>query len=136
MNVEFVLYEDKYKDEVIDLINNSFNNHHINNILVDDNVIGLVGLIDNKVVSYLNITICVDVVRNSKYSVINYVCVDNNYRGKSIGKLMMEEALKISKDYGCSLVKLTSNSKKEIANKMYQSMGFGIRETNLYEKVI
>ncbi len=136
MNVEFVLYEDKYKNEVIDLINKSFNNHHINNILIDDNVIGLVGLIDNKVVSYLNITICVDVVRNSKYSLINYVCVDDNYRGNNIGKSIMEKAISISKDNDCTLIKLTSNSKKVVANKMYLSMGFGIKETNLFEKVI
>ncbi len=136
MEVKFVRYEDIYKDETIDLINKSFDSVNITNILEDDRVIGIVGLIDNKVVSYLNITICTDIIKNYKYSIINFVCVDSNYRGNDIGKKMMEEAINYSKDYGCDKVQLTSNSKRIAANKMYQSMGFGIRETNVYEKVI
>ncbi len=136
MEVKFVKYENNYKDEVIHLINKSFDNHNITNILEDNNVIGIVGLIDDKVVSYLNVTICSDVIRNSKYSIINYVCVDSEYRGNDIGKKMMEKAVEISKVYDCNKIQLTSNSKRIAANNMYQSMGFGIRETNVYEKVI
>ena len=136
MEVNFVRYEDKYKDGVVNLINNSFDNYNITDISEDNNVIGLVGLINNKVVGYLNITICTNVIRKNKYSIINYVCVDSDYRGNHIGLNMMEEAIKISKEEGCSLVKLTSREKRIEANKLYQKMGFGLKETNVYEKVI
>ncbi len=136
MEVNFVRYEDKYKDGVVNLINNSFDNYNITDISEDNNVIGLVGLINDKVVGYLNITICTNVIRKNKYSIINYVCVDSDYRGNHIGLNMMEEAIKISKEEGCSLVKLTSREKRIEANKLYQKMGFGLKETNVYEKVI
>ena len=136
MEVNYVFYEDKYKDDIINLINNSFSNHSIKDILVDDNVIGLVGLIDEKAVSYLNITICVDVIRNIKYALINYVCVDEEYRGNDLGKDLMIKAMDICKEKGCSKIELTSNSAKIAANKMYQGLGFNIRETNCYVKVI
>ena len=58
MEVNFVRYEDKYKDGVVNLINNSFDNYNITDISEDNNVIGLVGLINDKVVGYLNSTIC------------------------------------------------------------------------------
>ncbi len=136
MEVKFVRYEEQYKDDVIKLINKSFENHNITDISDAYNVVGLVGLVNDKVVSYLNITLCKDVIKNYYYSIINHVCVDSDYRGNNIGKKMMEEAIQFSKDYGCSLVKLTSNSNRIAANKMYQDLGFGIRETNVYEKVI
>ena len=136
MKVKFVRYEEQYKDDVIKLINKSFDNHNITDILEAFNVIGLVGLFAGRVVSYLNITFCVDVIKNTKYAMINYVCVDEAYRGNNIGKDMMMEAITICKSNGCSVIKLTSSSNREVANKMYQSLGFGIRETNVYEKVI
>ena len=136
MEVNFVKYEDKYKNEVINLINKSFDNYDITDILEDDNVIGLVGLINDQVVSYLNITICTNIIRKNKYSIINYVCVDSDYRGNHIGLNMMKKAINISKEEGCSLVKLTSREKRIEANKLYQKMGFGLKETNVYEKVI
>ena len=49
---------------------------------------------------------------------------------------MMEKAINVSKEEGCSLVKLTSREKRIEANKLYQKMGFGLKETNVYEKVI
>ena len=136
MEVKFVRYEDQYKDDVIKLINKSFENHNITNILDTFNVVGLVGLFAGHAISYLNITFCVDVIKNNKYAIINHVCVDEEYRGNNIGKDMMIEAINICKSNNCNVIKLTSNSNRVAANKLYQSLGFGIRETNVYEKVI
>ncbi len=136
LKVNYVFYDDKYKDDVIKLINASFSKHSISNVLTDDNVIGLVGLIDGKPISYLNITLCVDVIRNIKYALINYVCVHKEYRGKDLGKDLMFKAMEICKEKGCSKIELTSSSEKVAANKMYQGLGFNIRETNCYVKVI
>ena len=136
MEVNFVKYENKYKEKVINLIHKSFSSHNITDILEDDRVLGIVGLIDDEVVSYLNITFCTDIIKNTKYSIINHVCVDIDYRGNDIGKKMMEEAISLCKENGCSMIQLTSKPSKVVANKMYQSMGFGLKETNVYEKVI
>lgn len=136
MEAKFQKYEDIYEKQVINLLTKSFNIQNITKILDDDNVMSIIGLIDDKVVSYLNITFCTDVVRNSKYSIINLVCVDGDYRGNNIGKKMMEEAISICKDNGCNLITLTSKPSKIVANEMYKSMGFAIKETNYYEKVI
>ena len=136
MEVKFVRYEEQYKDDVIKLINKSFESHNITDISDAFNVVGLVGLFAGKVVSYLNITFCVDVIKNSKYAMINHVCVDEEYRGNDIGKDMMVAAIDMCRFNNCNLITLTSKPSKIVANEMYKSMGFAIKETNYYEKVI
>ena len=133
--LEFREYEDNDYANVVKLIKDSFD-IDVSNIDSDPNVYRLVGVLDNEVVSYLDITYCLDVIRNYKYSYINYVCVSPNARGNGIGYKMMEEAISICKNNGCSKIKLTSNPKRCQAREMYKKCGFEIKDTDVFEKVI
>lgn len=61
------------------------------------------------------------------------VVVDNNFRGMNIGKRLVNHVVEYTKKYSpCSLM-LTSRPMRVAANKLYQSVGFEKRETNVYK---
>ena len=63
---------------------------------------------------------------------IEDVVVDEKYRGKGYGKLLVEHAIQFVKAQRIPLLMLTSNPKRIIANKLYPQMGFERKETNVY----
>jgi ribosomal protein S18 acetylase RimI-like enzyme len=63
---------------------------------------------------------------------IEDVVVDRGFRKKGIGKALTEACLGKARAMGLREVNLTSNPSRIAANKLYQSMGFIQRETNVY----
>lgn len=63
---------------------------------------------------------------------IEDVVVDSGYRGKGLSKKLVSHAVAYAKLLGADTVMLTSNPKREIANLLYQQMGFRLKNTNLY----
>ena len=60
------------------------------------------------------------------------VVVDETMRGKGIGEALVRYALSMARDVGADGVALTSNPKREAANRLYQRLGFKPWQTNLY----
>jgi ribosomal protein S18 acetylase RimI-like enzyme len=65
-------------------------------------------------------------------AVIEDVIVDESARGQGIGEALVKRCLEIAREKGASGVSLTSNPKREAANRLYQKMGFKKRDTNAY----
>jgi ribosomal protein S18 acetylase RimI-like enzyme len=65
-------------------------------------------------------------------AVIEDVVVDERARGAGVGGLLVEAALAESARRQARHVDLTSRPSREAANRLYQKMGFGVRETNVY----
>lgn len=63
---------------------------------------------------------------------IEDVVVDEALRRKGIGEALMLNALSLARDAGSNGVALTSNPRREAANRLYQKMGFNLWQTNLY----
>ncbi len=63
---------------------------------------------------------------------IEDVVIDEAYRGQGLGKQLMQEVLEEAKKRGVEYVELTSREIRIAANKLYQSLGFKKRETNVY----
>jgi ribosomal protein S18 acetylase RimI-like enzyme len=63
---------------------------------------------------------------------IEDVVVDEAYRGKGIGKELMKSAIEYARFKGARSVDLTSRPDRVAANKLYQDLGFVLRETNVY----
>lgn len=61
------------------------------------------------------------------------VVVDNRYRGQLLGKRMVEEAIRLVEERGKSTFMLTSKPVRVVANKLYSSLGFEKKETNVYK---
>ena len=60
------------------------------------------------------------------------VVVDSSARGKGIGKALMNHALKKVREKRGKSIDLTSRPSRETANKLYKSLGYQKRETNVY----
>ncbi len=56
--------------------------------------------------------------------IVKAVVVDEAYRGKGIGKLMMQFVMDYCKKVGCSNLVLSSNMKRVAAHQFYESLGF------------
>jgi ribosomal protein S18 acetylase RimI-like enzyme len=63
---------------------------------------------------------------------IEDVVVDESARGQGIGEAMMREALRIARDAGARTVDLTSRPSREAAGRLYERLGFKVRETRFY----
>ena len=63
---------------------------------------------------------------------IEDVVVDQAFRGQGLSKLLVAHAIEFTRSQGIPSLMLTSNPKRIAANKLYQAMGFGRKETNVY----
>lgn len=65
-------------------------------------------------------------------AVIEDVVVDESARGQGVGEALVRRALEAAQARGAPGVTLTSNPRREAANRLYRRMGFKLRETNAY----
>lgn len=63
---------------------------------------------------------------------IEDVVVDGAARGMGVGRLLNEAAIDIARQAGATTVDLTSRPSREAANRLYQRIGFELRDTNVY----
>ncbi|HET7486390.1 MAG TPA: GNAT family N-acetyltransferase [Acidimicrobiales bacterium] len=63
---------------------------------------------------------------------IEDVVVDESARRQGIGNLLTSRALEVAREAGARTVDLTSRPSREAANRLYVSLGFQLRETNVY----
>ena len=65
-------------------------------------------------------------------AIIEDVVVDERSRGQGVGRLLNEAALELAREAGAVTVDLTSRPSREAANRLYLSLGFVVRDTNVY----
>jgi ribosomal protein S18 acetylase RimI-like enzyme len=65
-------------------------------------------------------------------AILEDVIVDESLRGQGIGEALVGRALEIARERGAGGVSLTSNPRRDAANRLYSRMGFVRRETNAY----
>jgi len=63
---------------------------------------------------------------------IEDVVVDELMRKKGVGEALLRYALETARKAGADGVALTSNPRREAANRLYQKLGFHLWKTNLY----
>jgi len=63
---------------------------------------------------------------------IEDVVVDESARGRGVAVALIVRALELARSKGADGVALTSNPRREAANKLYQKVGFKRWETNVY----
>ncbi len=60
------------------------------------------------------------------------VVVDEATRGTGLGAALTNAMVDRARELGCVTVDLTSRPKREAANRLYQRLGFMMRDTNVY----
>jgi ribosomal protein S18 acetylase RimI-like enzyme len=63
---------------------------------------------------------------------IEDVVVDESARGTGVGQDLTEAMIARAREKSCVTVDLTSRPSREAANRLYQKLGFHLRETNTY----
>jgi ribosomal protein S18 acetylase RimI-like enzyme len=63
---------------------------------------------------------------------IEDVVVDTAARGQGVGEALTRAALERARQVGARTVDLTSRPSREAANRLYQRIGFVLRDTNAY----
>jgi ribosomal protein S18 acetylase RimI-like enzyme len=63
---------------------------------------------------------------------IEDVVVDETMRGRGVGEVLGREAIRRAAALGARTVELTSRPARDAANRLYQRLGFTLRDSNVY----
>ena len=63
---------------------------------------------------------------------IEDVVVDEAARGKGVGAALTWEAVRLARELGARTVDLTSRPSREAANRLYERLGFELRDSRVY----
>ncbi len=63
---------------------------------------------------------------------IEDVVVDETTRGRGVGEALSQEAIRRAVGLGARTVELTSRPSRQAANRLYQRLGFTLRDSNVY----
>jgi ribosomal protein S18 acetylase RimI-like enzyme len=76
--------------------------------------------------------LCVCTTLKGHFGLVEEVAVDDSARGSHVGVHLMVTLLEHADTLGLDFVELTSRPSREAANGLYMSLGFELRETNVY----
>lgn len=106
------------------------------NVNPDENYKELVATVDDKPVGYLVLTKVLDLVKGKPYFLVDYVCVDSNYRNLGIGKKLMDKVFEITTDSDGLYIELTSKRERVAAHHLYEKVGFEKRDSVIFRRVL
>ncbi|PIS05155.1 MAG: hypothetical protein COT81_02635 [Candidatus Buchananbacteria bacterium CG10_big_fil_rev_8_21_14_0_10_42_9] len=92
---------------------------------------GIIATVDGKLAGYAQLAWYI-IPSKGLIAWVEEVVVDEKVRGQGVGRALMEKLLKIAEELGCQQVKLTSPN--FIAQKLYESLGFTFKETEVMVK--
>ena len=106
--------EANMEKEILDIINNE---EKISFVAEEnEKILGIIVLKIKKVIDHINL-------KNSKVLWIEELCVDENNRGKGIGKILINNAKEIAKDLKCERLELNCWEANKDAITFYEKQG-------------
>lgn len=90
----------------------------------------LVAKHDEKICGMITV-VCYDSPTGRKARIEDLV-IDNSARGLGAGRALLEAGIELAREIGATALELTSRPSRIAANKLYQTSGFELRETNVY----
>ncbi len=76
--------------------------------------------------------LCITVRIGRRTGQIEDVVVDSGYRGRGVGKKLMQKLIDLAREKKLKAVYLTSRPARVAANALYQKLGFEKKDTNAY----
>jgi len=91
----------------------------------DSNNLLLVAEIEQSIAAMLQLTFIPYLTHIGSWRcLIEGVRVHSDYRGRQLGRLLLESAIDSARDRGCRIVQLTSDKQRPRALHFYESLGF------------
>lgn len=108
----------------------------IKSILPDPQHFAVVAEVDNKIVGWIHAFITVHLQSNS-FAEIGGMVVEENFRGKGIGKKLIDEAEKWAIKQNINKLRVRSNTIRKDAHQFYLNRGFALtKEQKIFDKQI
>ena len=85
----------------------------------------LVATDGDRVIGMCGISAMVTVHRPAPVGRVSVMIVDEAYRGRGVGALLVAEAERRLAERGCKIVEVTSNMRRERAHQFYEKLGYG-----------
>jgi ribosomal protein S18 acetylase RimI-like enzyme len=90
----------------------------------------LVAQVDGQIVGTLTLVILI--IPTGVRAWIEDVVVDEAARGHGVGAALTQEAVRLARAEGARTVDLTSRPSREAANRLYERLGFRLRDSKVY----
>lgn len=90
----------------------------------------IVAGLDGRIVGMALLCVCTTLA--GEFGLVEEVAVDEFARGNHVGVKIMVTLLETAERLGLDFVELTSRPAREAANGLYLSLGFELRQTNVY----
>lgn len=129
----------KITDEIVDVLarlipqlgeNYVITEALLNDVIASDNNWLLLAKEGGRIVGTL--TLVSYIIPTGAKAWIEDVVVDESARGSGVGERLILEAIAYAKARGIRKIDLSSRPERLSANRLYQKIGFQIRETNMY----
>ena len=91
---------------------------------------------NEKLIGYCSLTIKNNLWTLANLGNVDEFVVDNEYRNRGIGKILMSEIEKIAKNHGCKRLELDSSFHRTIAHGFYERLGFDKRAYLFSKEII
>ena len=82
------------------------------------------------------VTVGIYISPTGKKAWIEDVVVDEKYRRQGVGQYLTESAIQFARNQQADIVMLTSKPCRISANKLYQKIGFQLKQTNVYRMTL
>jgi len=102
----------------------------LNKLIKDKKVFLLVAIDNNHIIGMASLITAMS--PTNIFGLIEDVVVDEKYRGKGLGRMLVERLIKQGKRQKLAQLKLTSKKDRVAANNLYKKLGFVLKETNSY----
>ena len=99
------------------------------NLYQEDNHLLLVSEDNDHVVGFIALDVLQLFHIHGKTGKITSLCIDENNRGKGIGRALIKEAENFFRKCGCTRIEVTSNQRRKDAHSFYLSLGY--KQTSL-----
>jgi GNAT superfamily N-acetyltransferase len=93
-------------------------------ILARNGLAPLVAADGGEVIGMCGISAMVAVHRPAPVGRVSVMIVDESYRGRGVGALLMAEAEKRLAERGCKIIEVTSNMRRDRAHHFYEQLGY------------
>jgi len=95
-----------------------------------------VAIFENKIIGWIGVAEALQ-IESAPFCEIRGLIVDERYRGRGIGKLLIEKVKQWSKETGNKALRLRCNMTRKEAHLFYQHLGFKeIKEQKVFEMKI
>ncbi|MBQ7140817.1 MAG: GNAT family N-acetyltransferase [Bacilli bacterium] len=104
-------------------------------ILNNPNTKQIILKLENKIIGHIKYDIINDIFDMGKpYMYLSDLCIHPDYRGNGYSKLLMDYCEKEAINNNCKNIFLNSSEFRDIAHKLYEGLGYHIRDSRIYRK--